>query len=303
MTRPLRLHIPGMLYHVISRGNARQAIFTDDADYERYLQILMATALRFDVRCAAYCLLVNHVHLLLQPQEFSISRMMQQLNSTYSQWFNREHDRVGHLLQGRFKALLVDSDAYFLRLVRYILWNPVAAGRVRHPADWPWSSYRATAGLAPPPPPLSVEDVWGALGADDTDAAHQQFILFASAPEQDIPDASLIIGSDAFVRQHEPLLRSRQGDENLNYAQRFAARPPLAEILRDAQSTGSSDAAMRTAFCRYAYTLREIGVHVGRPTGTIWAWVQRAGRQPDSPTPPSPSAGRGRPGMVSIAET
>jgi putative transposase len=109
----------------MSRGNAKQPIFVETEDYEQFLDLLSAALLRFHVLCRAYCLLPNHFHLLVEPAASPLSRMMQQLNSTYSQWFNRRHNRVGHLLQGRFKALLVDRNEYFLRVVRYIVLNPV----------------------------------------------------------------------------------------------------------------------------------------------------------------------------------
>src|SRR5688572_19335291 len=165
MARPLRLHVPGMVYHVMSRGNGRQVIFTDDRDYERYLELLERSARRFGIRCVAYCLLGNHVHLVLQAGDIPISRMMQQLNSTFAQWFNRRHDRVGHVFQGRFKALLVETPRYLLRLLRYIALNPVAAGVTGTPDEWRWSSYRATIGLEACPAFLAVECVWVELDA------------------------------------------------------------------------------------------------------------------------------------------
>ena len=130
MARPLRIHIPHAFYHVMSRGNAKQTIFVGQADYEQFLELLEATSSRFDVRCRAYCLMPNHFHLLLQPRDTPVSCMMQQLNSAYSQSFNRRHDRVGHVLQGRFKSPLVDRDEYLLEVLRYIMLNPVEADLV-----------------------------------------------------------------------------------------------------------------------------------------------------------------------------
>ena len=180
MARPLRLHIPGALYHVMSRGNAKQAIFLGGQDYERFLELLSATTSRFGVLCLAYCLMQNHFHLLLEPHERSVSRMMQHLNSAYSQWFNRRHQRVGHLLQGRFKALLVDRDAYVLQVLRYIVLNPVEAGLVSDPAEWRWSSYRATVGRSAAPAFLALDDVWKAFDAD-VGRARSRFAEFVDA--------------------------------------------------------------------------------------------------------------------------
>src|SRR5258706_5066069 len=160
MARPLRVHIPGALYHVMSRGNARQEIFVDPDDYQYFLDRLTVVTARVRVRCRAYCLMPNHFHLLLEPGELPLSKMMQQLNSSYTQWFNRRHDRVGHVLQGRPKELLIDRDDYFRRVLRYIVLNPIRASLVEHPAEWPWSSFRATAGLEKPAAFLALDEVW-----------------------------------------------------------------------------------------------------------------------------------------------
>lgn len=265
-----------MLYHVSSRGNAKQAIFTDDTDYRRFLDLLAIMTRRFRVRCPSYCLIWNHVHLLLQPYDFTISRLMQQLNSAYCQWFNQRHRRVGHVLQGRFKASMVDSHVYFLRALRYIVRNPVEAGRVRHPADWAWSSYRATAGLEPAPEFLDVDRVWRALDADPG-RARQQFAAFAeSRADDDLPDGSFVIGSAAFARRFAPMLRRHRDNVDFVRAERFAARPPLRELFPETNSGAAFDLAARRAFCEHAYTLREISAHVGRPQATVWSRIQRA---------------------------
>ena len=102
MARPLRLHVPGMLHHVMSRGNDKREMFIDDVDYARYLRVLERSAERFGVEVVALCLMPNHVHLLVKPHQHPLSRMMQHLNGSYCGWFNRRHGRVGHVLQGRY---------------------------------------------------------------------------------------------------------------------------------------------------------------------------------------------------------
>jgi len=116
------------------------------------LSVLEQIITRFNWICHAWCLMDNHYHLLVQTPDGNLSKGMRQFNGVFTQASNRRHRRVGHLFQGRFKAILVDSDAYLLELSRYVVLNPVRAGRVKKPADWPWSSYRASVGLAPPPP-------------------------------------------------------------------------------------------------------------------------------------------------------
>ena len=140
----------------MSRGNNKQPIFIDDEDYAAYLTRLESATARFGVTCLAFCLLPNHVHLLLRPAQLTISRMMHHLNSGYCQAFNKRHERIGHVLQGRFLARLVDNELYRWRVVRYIVRNPVAAGLTETAEAWRWSSFGATAGLTPVPRFLDV---------------------------------------------------------------------------------------------------------------------------------------------------
>jgi putative transposase len=149
--RPLRVEFPNALYHVTSRGNGKQPIFLDESDRERFLGLLARTCERFAWRCHAYCLMGNHYHLVLETPRPNLSRGMQQLGSGYAQSFNRRHERTGHVLQGRYKAFLVEKEAHLLELTRYVVLNPVRAGLCRSAGEWRWSSYRATCGDAPTP--------------------------------------------------------------------------------------------------------------------------------------------------------
>lgn len=156
MSRPLRIEFPGAVYHVTSRGDRREPIYRDDADRECQLAVLAEALARFDAEVLAYCLMGNHYHLVLQTHAGQLSRLMRHLNGVYTQAFNHRHGLVGHLFQGRFKAILVDRDDYLVALCRYVERNPVAAGLVVRPADWPWSSCRAHLGLEPAAPWLAV---------------------------------------------------------------------------------------------------------------------------------------------------
>ena len=151
MARQLRLEYPGALYHLTARGNEQQPIFHDDVDRQQFLQLFGYEILQQRWRCYAYCLMGNHYHLLVETPESNLSRGMRRLNGSYAQRFNWRHQRVRHLLQGRFKSLVVERETYLLELCRYVVLNPVRAGMVATPADWPWSSYGATAGLRTPP--------------------------------------------------------------------------------------------------------------------------------------------------------
>jgi REP element-mobilizing transposase RayT len=146
MARKPRLHFPGALYHVILRGNAQQSVFFEDRDRYRFYLLLQEGVATFGYRIHAFCLMTNHVHLAIEVGEIPLSRIMQNLSFRYTSFINRQLKRSGHLFQGRYKAVLVDADAYLLELVAYIHLNPVRAGMVTTPADYPWSSHRAYLG-------------------------------------------------------------------------------------------------------------------------------------------------------------
>jgi REP element-mobilizing transposase RayT len=185
MARPLRLHVPGMLYHVIARGNNKQCIYVDTRDFESFLTLLGKGLERFSVQCLAYCLMHTHYHLLLKVGPHSVSRLMQHVNSAYCQQFNRRHERVGHVLQGRFISRMVEDGLYARVALRYLALNPVAANLVSEPELWPWSSFQET--MRPPASPawLSLTEVWAVFGAADEGTGRELFAEFVRAPSLD----------------------------------------------------------------------------------------------------------------------
>jgi REP element-mobilizing transposase RayT len=142
MARPVRIEYPGAVYHVICRGNNRQSVFRDDQDRKRYLEKLALYCEQKGVDLLAYCLLSNHVHLLLETPKGNLSKMMQPFQTSYTVYFNKRHNRSGHVFEQRYKALLVDKDNYLLHVSRYIHLNAVEARIVERPGDYRWSSYR-----------------------------------------------------------------------------------------------------------------------------------------------------------------
>jgi len=141
MARRPRIHFAGALYHVISRGNRRQGIFRDEKDLKRLLTYLSHCKIRFPFRLYAYALMKNHIHLFLEVERVPLSKIMQSLLFRYTQYFNRRYRQVGHLFQGRYKAIICDKDAYLLELVRYIHLNPVRARVVKRPEDYVWTGH------------------------------------------------------------------------------------------------------------------------------------------------------------------
>ena len=146
MVRPLRIEYEGALYHVTSRGNAGGDIFVDDKDRTRFLETFSEVVERYRFIIHAYCLMSNHYHVMVETPQGNLSAGMRQLNGVYTQRFNVHRGSRGHLMQGRYKAFLVEKESYLLELSRYIVLNPVRAGKVASPHQWAWSSYRQIGG-------------------------------------------------------------------------------------------------------------------------------------------------------------
>jgi REP element-mobilizing transposase RayT len=143
MARPLRIQYPDAWYHVMNRGRNRAKIFYLRADYTAFIELLKDASSLWNIRIAAYCLMSNHYHLLVQTPEANLSRFMRHINGLYTQYFNRTHKSDGQLFRGRYKSIVINGDSYLLELVRYIHRNPQTAGLVKRLDDYSWSSHRA----------------------------------------------------------------------------------------------------------------------------------------------------------------
>lgn len=146
MARKPRLHYPGACYHVILRGNAGQDVFFNIQDQSRFFLLLQEGIEKYGHRIHGYCLMTNHIHLIVQVDEVSLSRIMQNVSFRYTSYINRRLKQAGHLFQGRYKAILIDADSYLLQLIRYIHNNPVRVGMVKAPEDYSWSSHNVYLG-------------------------------------------------------------------------------------------------------------------------------------------------------------
>ncbi|HHR84883.1 MAG TPA: addiction module toxin RelE [Candidatus Acetothermia bacterium] len=265
MARPLRIEYPGAVYHITSRGNAKRSIYRGRADREAFLKTLKQVVDRFNWLCHAYCLMPNHYHLLIETVDPTLSRGMQQLNGVYTQTFNRKHARVGHVFQGRYKAILVEKEAYLLELSRYIVLNPVRAGLDRAAKGWKWSSYSATAGLVPVPSLLTTDWILSQFSSNKSEA-QQRYRRFISQGRDYMVweglKGQIYLGSDAFIRsishQHKNL-------SEVPRVQRLAARSSLDEIFRNyTENTG-----ILMAYRENGYTMKAIAEHLGVHYATI----------------------------------
>jgi len=200
------------------RGNARQHIFFDDQDRYRFCFLLQEALERYRRRAHAFCLMTNHVHMALQRGEVPLSGLMQNPGFRYTAWINRRFARTGHLFQGRFKAVLVVADSYLLELVRYIHLNPVRAGMVTKPEQYPWSSHNAYC-AAMPLPWLTTEWVWSRFSTKKEQAinAYGKFVA-AGMTEQHraefhsgTGEDSRLLGDDGFIARVLGHSRAKQG--------------------------------------------------------------------------------------------
>ena len=213
MARPLRIEFAGAIYHLLARGNGRQPIYENEADREHFLALVEESVARFDVAVHGFVLMGNHFHLLAQTRRANLSRWMHWLMVAYSVYFNRRHRRSGHLLQGRYKSLVVEEGEYLLELSRYIHLNPVR-GRVlgrgtpeerrERLRNFGWSSYRGYAGLGKPWPFLEEEMVLGELGGPRRDrwVRYRRFVEEGLVREIANPFQAVqwqtILGSESF---------------------------------------------------------------------------------------------------------
>jgi len=282
MARPLRIEYPGAIYHVTSRGNARLPIFEDDADRRLMLDVLAHTVERFNWLCHAYCLMDNHYHLMIETPDGNLAAGMRQLNGVYTQRFNRRHRRVGHVFQGRFKAILVERDNYLLELCRYVVLNPVRARMVKRAGDYRWSSYRATGGNEQPPGFLTRDWVLSQFAKRQSVAkqAYREFVELGV--KQESPWSQLrgqvLLGSEGFVNTIKPLLRKQDSIKEIPRIQRKVTRPPLKRILAVSPSTKTKrDDAIRTAHLKHGYTLTEISRYLDLHYTTVSKVINQPG--------------------------
>ncbi len=278
MARPLRLEFEGAVYHVTSRGNALDAIFFADHDREEFLKILSKVVERYGWLCHAYCLMTNHYHLLIETPDANLSQGMRQLNGIYTQWINRQHNRTGHVFQGRFKSILVQKESHLLELARYVVLNPVRAGMVRSPREWRWSSYCATAGQGEVPGFLTVD--WLLLQFDgDTLRAIKTYREFVQQGRNvtiwDQVRSGNILGSEDFVNQLEPLLSTIRTNVDIPRSQRLAGRPTLESIFADVVDIPSRNECIYEAIRIHQYRLKEVGDFLGLYYSTISAIAKR----------------------------
>ena len=262
MSRPLRLEFSGALYHVTSRGNERKAIYLEDSDFEIFLNLLNTVCSRYNWVIHAYCLMDNHYHLLVETLDANLSKGMRQLNGVFTQSINRKHGRVGHLFQGRYKAILVDKDAYLLELCRYIVLNPVRAKMVDTPDEWLWSSWHCMVGKQASPNWLATDALLNYFDKDRSVAIAEYIHFVEEGVNKTIWDDlqhQIYLGDDVFVEKHQILKELLEGDvSEIPFKQRSLS--PLTLKSYQDQSDTRNEAIIK-AYQSGGYTMKEIGDH------------------------------------------
>jgi putative transposase len=264
MARALRLEFSGALYHLTSRGNRREDIYEDDLDRAAFLELFGEVCKRYQWDCHAYCLMNNHYHLLVETYEGNLSQGMRQLNGVYSLRYNGRHTKVGHVFQGRYKAILVEKEAYLLELSRYIVLNPVRAGMVRYSQDWPWSSYRATLSQAPKPDWLNLDWLLSCFHSNQKTAqlSYTEFVEAGNGlrgPWGDLKN-QIFLGSENFVKERLGLLDC---DQALSNIPRLQKRIPAQTLKSYGDAAPSRNAGIIEAYKSGGYTQKAIGGYFG----------------------------------------
>lgn len=255
----------------------------DDVDRRALLDVLGSGLDRFDASALAWCLMGNHYHFVIQTRLANLSLLMRHINGVFTQRFNQHHHKVGHLFQGRFKAVLVDRDSYLLEVCRYVELNPVRAGLATDPADWPWNSYAALTGQAPCPPWLERAAVWGYLLGE---AAHTEALaqkagrayadLVAAGKDVALwPDhlrQQMYLGDEAFVLRMQALASDRAvSDKEIPKAQRASPKTLQDWLLAMPNRDEAIVAAHRHSQLSLSEIARALGLSVSRVSRIVAA--------------------------------
>ena len=269
MARPLRIEFSGALYHITTRGNAQSDIYLNEQDRLHFLEQLGTVCDRNNWCCYAYCLMTNHYHLVVETGDASLAQGMRALNGVYTQKFNRQHHRVGHIFQGRYKAILIDKEAYLLEAIRYVLLNPIRAYMTKTAGQYRWSSYRAMIGKAANPGWLGRDWVLSQFAKRES-MAQKKFIQFIREGANQPPlwenlRHQIYLGDARFVEMMQKRLPAEKHFAEVPRLQQRKAAKSLAFYAKQY----SAKEAMRIAHATGDYTLKAIADHFGVHYSTV----------------------------------
>jgi putative transposase len=273
VARPLRIQYFGAFYHVTSRGNERKAIFRNDRDREKFLSYLQSAHERYGAIIHVYCLMDSHYHLLLETPRGNLSEILHHINGAYTTYFNVKRQRSGHLFQGRYRAILVEKDAYCQELSRYIHLNPLRGGMVKDPTRYPWSSYPYYIGLKKKPSWLETGDILGYFGQEGLRAGRKYRGYVEEGIGVKLKDplaavfASTFLGSQEFIKQvgQRTKILKDADTRNLPALKALVETPSLEEIKKTVGDVIEPNDSLFKKFCIHishgygGFSLREIG--------------------------------------------
>jgi putative transposase len=279
MVRSLRIDYPDTFYHVLSRGNERREIFWDEKDYVRFLDTVGKMVERFKLEVHAYVLMKNHFHLLLHTREANLSRTIQWLGVSYSIWFNRRHQRSGHLFQGRFKSFLIENDHYFTSMCLYIHGNPLRAGIVKRLRDYRWSSYQAYADKTQEVTWLTTELVLGIYGGSRRRflRAQQEFFEERRNLLEDLRHG-LYLGSEEFSKECMGMVKGEEYSEKPQARSLLRSRDIRPLAIKILKGLGEKDPESMLRVRKYRcqnrdvaiYVLYQLGVYLNKEIGEVF---------------------------------
>jgi putative transposase len=273
VARPLRIQYSGAFYHVTSRGNERKAIFRNDRDREKFVSYLQSAHERYGGIIHVYCLMDNHYHLLLETPRGNLSEILHHINGAYTTYFNIKRQRSGHLLQGRYRAILVEKDAYCQELSRYIHLNPLRGGIVKALTGYPWSSYPYYIGLKKKPFWLETGYILAYFGQEGLRAQKKYKAYVEETIGVELKDplaavfASTFLGSQEFIKQvrQRAKILEEADTRNIPVLKALVERPSLEEIKKRVEDRVEPNSPLFKKFCihishRYGgFSLKEIG--------------------------------------------
>ncbi|GBD97382.1 MAG TPA: helix-turn-helix domain-containing protein [Nitrospirae bacterium] len=275
MARPLRIEYDGAVYHVTSRGNAGKPIFKDNLDRSIFLETLHKANKRHNLLCHAYCLMNNHYHLIIETPDGNLSKGMRQINGVYTQSFNRQHNKAGHVFQGRYKAILIQKESHLIEVCRYVVLNPVRAKAVKRPEDWKWSSYRATAGMEKPHSSLTTDWITGqfAIRKMTAQKKYREFVAAGVTEEsiwKDLKGQSLL-GEEDFAEGLINYVKGYDEIEEIPKSQRYLNRPELKEIFNEDTLLNKRrrDDKIKEVVEKYGYSQKEVSQYLKMHYSTI----------------------------------
>jgi REP element-mobilizing transposase RayT len=270
---------PGTFYHVLSRGNERKEIFRDEKDHLRFLDTLGRMVERYKLEVHAYVLMMNHFHLLVHTKEANLSRAIQWLGVSYSVWFNRRHERSGHLFQGRFKNFLIENDHYFTAMCLYIHGNPLRAGIVKRLSDYRWSSYHAYVNKKHEVSWLTTELVLGMYGGSRKRFLRAQQVYFEERPNllEDFRHG-LYLGSEAFSEECIERVKGEEHPEKPQGRSLKRSRDIRAVAIKILKGLGERDPESALTVRKYRnqnrdvaiYVLYQLGVYLNKEIGEVF---------------------------------